>query len=185
MLPAITRVARQSFAGLDPEAKEEATAEVIAMSYMMFVSLVEQGRESLAYPSVLAMYGVRRVKIGRMAATPQNCKDVASTYCQLTKGVSVERLDRFDKEDNAWQEVVVQDKHATPADVAAARIDIGEWLKSLPRRTRKIATTLAKGESTGKAAKQFGLSAGRISQMRRELAESWGEFQGEPVLALA
>jgi hypothetical protein len=183
MLPVITKVARQSFAGRDPEAKQEAVAEATAAAFIMFVRLAEQGREALAYPSVLGMFGVRRVRIGRMAATPMNCKDVASTYCQLQKGVTVERLDQFDREDGSWQEVLVESKTAGPAEVAAARIDVGAWLKSLPRRTRRIATVLAKGEGTGKAAKMFGVSAGRISQMRRELMESWEEFSGEALIA--
>ena len=105
MLPTITRIARQAFSDRDREAKEEATAEVVAAAFVMFVGLVERGKESLAYPSVLGMYGVRRVRIGRMAATPQNIRDVSSTFCQLAKGIKVERLDRFDRDDGAWHEV--------------------------------------------------------------------------------
>jgi hypothetical protein len=75
---------------------------------------------------------------------------------------------------------LLEDRRCGPAEIAAARLDIDAWLRSLPRRTRKIATTLAKGESTGKTARMFGLSDGRISQFRRELRESWMAFQGEP-----
>ena len=180
MLPQITKVARQAFASLDPEGKEEATAEVVAAAFIMFVALVERGREALAFPSVLGLYGVKRVKIGRMAATPQNVKDVSSLYCRLKKGVTMERLDQFDRQEGCWTETLVEDKTAGPDQIAAARIDIAAWLKSLPRRTRKIATTLAKGEATGKVARMFGLSDGRISQFRNELRESWMDFQGEP-----
>ena len=114
MLPTITRIARQSFSNLDPECKEEATAEVVAHAYVMFVGLVERGKEALAYPSVLAMYGVRRVRVGRHAATPQNVRDVSSTYCQLSKGITVERLDRFDRETGEWREALVESKEAGP-----------------------------------------------------------------------
>ena len=55
-----------------------------------------------AYPSVLAMFGVRRVRIGWPATTSQNVRDVASRFCQLRKGVVVERLDRFDRDEVAW-----------------------------------------------------------------------------------
>jgi hypothetical protein len=68
MLPTIIRIARQNFSHLDPEAKEEATAEVVAAAFIMFVGLVRDGRASLAFPSVLGMYGVRRVRIGRSVA---------------------------------------------------------------------------------------------------------------------
>lgn len=48
-------------------------------------------------------------------------------------------------------------------------------------RSRQVAEELAIGHSTGDVAKRFGLTPGRISQMRRELHQSWEEFhQGSP-----
>jgi hypothetical protein len=181
MLPTITRVARQAFSDLDPEGKEEATAEVVAAAFVMFVGLVERGKEALAYPSVLAMYGVKRVRIGRKAATKQNVLDVSSEYCQLAKGLSLNRLDRYDKEEHSWHEVLVEDRHAGPAETAAARIDVSDWLRSMTARDRGIAGFLAAGNTTGETAERFGVSAGRISQKRREYRRDWQEFQGESV----
>jgi hypothetical protein len=179
MLPTITRIARQNFSHLDPEGKAEATAEVVAAAFIMFVGLVRDGREALAFPSVLGMYGVRRVRIGRAAATPMNVRDVSSLYCQLQKGVTVERLDRYDRSEDTWQEVLVEDRHSGPAEIAAARMDFAAWLRSLTKRDRKYAEILATGETTGEAAKQCRVSPSRISQTRRQLMESWQEFVGE------
>jgi hypothetical protein len=51
---------------------------------------------------------------------------------------------------------------------------------------RRIAKTLANGERTGDVARKFGLSDGRISQIRKELAASWQSFLGEtPAPAVA
>ena len=66
-----------------------------------------------------------------------------------------------------------------PAETAAARIDFGDWLGTLGRRRRRIAETLAKGETTSVAAAKFRVSLGRISQLRRELQGDWGRFHGE------
>jgi hypothetical protein len=55
----------------------------------------------------------------------------------------------------------------------------------LPRRLRRIAKTLATGETTGAVAKKFCVSAARISQIRSELAESWRKFIEEPPLGSA
>jgi FixJ family two-component response regulator len=74
---------------------------------------------------------------------------------------------------------VVEDRHATPADVAATRIDFADWLQTLSRRYRRIAETLATGEGTGTVARRFRLSPSRISQLRHEYYESWKRFQGE------
>lgn len=176
MLPTITRVARQAFSDRDPEAREEAVAEVVAMATIMYAGLVRDGRESLAYPRVLARFGVRRVRIGRQAATPRNVRDASSMFCQLNKGVTVERLVRFDRDEGALQEVLVEDKTAGPAEIAASRIDVGSWMNTLPPRDRRIAQTLATGETTGNVARRFNISPSRISQLRRELLESWSQF---------
>jgi hypothetical protein len=178
-LPTITRIAHQNFSHLDPEAKEEATAEVVAAAFIMFVGLVRDGRESLAFPSVLAMYGVRRVRIGRKAATPMNVRDVSSVYCQVKKHIRLDRLDKYDHDTQSWEEILVEDKHATPADIARVRIDFSDWLRTLPHRTRRIAETLSTGETTSTVAKLFHVSAGRVSQLRKQLKESWEEFVGD------
>ena len=95
----------------------------------------------------------------------------------------VERLDRFDREANEWAEAIVED-HRTPVpDQVAFRIDFPKWLTLLSRRNRRIAEALALGNSTSQVAKRFGLSPGRISQLRGELYLSWQDFHGDPSAA--
>jgi hypothetical protein len=103
---------------------------------------------------------------------------VLSKHGQRYHGLTVERLDRR-YPDGAWKEVLVEDRRTTPAETAAARIDFGDWLTLLCRRDRGVATTLAAGESGRDTAKKFGLTAGRISQLRAELKRNWERFQGE------
>ncbi|MGH7191984.1 MAG: hypothetical protein ACREJM_00440 [Candidatus Saccharimonadales bacterium] len=43
---------------------------------------------------------------------------------------------------------------------------------------------MATGETTKETARLFNVTAGRISQIRGELAESWADYQGE-ALAVA
>ena len=110
-----------------------------------------------------------------------NANDVASGACQRQRGVKLERLDRRHPDGEGWREIVVEDKTAGPAEIAATRIDFGDWLGLLSSRKREIAETLATGESTGKTARRFGLSDARVSQLRRELMDSWQAFVGEGV----
>ena len=181
MLPAIRRQARLAFRHLDPEAREDAVEEAVANALVAYVRLFERGKVELAYPSVLTLYAIRQVSEGRRVGTELNVRDVSSEYCRLKKGLQLERLDKFDRESGEWLEVVVEDRRAGPAETAAARIDIGEWFRRLPRRVRRIAKTLASGERTGAVAKRYRVSPGRVSQIRKELAASWRQFQGEPV----
>ena len=178
MLPAIRRHARIAFRHLGPDAREDAVEEVVCNACVAIARLAELGKLDLVYPTVLAKFGVAQVRDGRRVGCSLNCHDVSSSYCQRLNRLTVKRLDRFDEEENAWQEIVVEDKHAGPAEIAATRLDFTAWLRSLPRRDCRIAETLAVGHRTGDVAKKFRVSEGRVSQLRRELAVSWNQFVG-------
>jgi hypothetical protein len=183
LLPAIQEQARFAFRTEDPERRQELTAEVIANCWAAFVRLVERGLLDVVYPTPLAQYAIRQVRDGRRVACKLNVRDVSSEYCQIRKHITIERLDRYDAEKGEWREVLLEDHHAGPAETAAARIDIADWFDSLPHHKRRIAATLATGESTKQTARKFHVSPGRISQTRRELQRAWQEFQGEAAFA--
>lgn len=180
MLPLIREQARHAFRNERPERREELIAEVVANCWVAYVRLIDRGLHDVVYPTPLARFAIRQTRDGRRVGSKSNIKDVGSEYAQRRQGFTIESLDRFDRETGQWREILVEDRHAGPDQTAAARIDIGEWFASLPRRKRSIATTLATGEATKTAARKHRVSAGRISQMRREFQESWAEFQGEP-----
>jgi hypothetical protein len=179
MIPAIETHAKIAFRHLNADAREEAVQEVVCNACCAYARLVTLKRTHLAYASVLARFGVAQAKAGRRVGGRLNVRDVTSEYCRQKKGVVVEQLDKFDADENCWLEVVVEDKHAGPAEVAATRIDFSTWLQILSRRERKIATLLAAGESTQATARKFHLTEGRISQIRRELHDAWHRFQGD------
>ena len=106
-----------------------------------------------------------------------NVQDVLSPQAQEASGIVVERLDTFDKMQDEWRHALLEDRRATPAEIAIARIDVAEWLRSLSRRNRQIAKTLAMGETTSNVARQFRLSSARVSQLRKLLETSWERFQ--------
>lgn len=179
VLPAVRLHARITFRHLDPEAKAEAVQNSICNACAAVARLAELNKLDLVYPTVVARFAVSQTRDGRMLGRPLNCKDISSTYCQRAKGVVMERLDMYDVEDDAWREIVIEDRHAGPAEVVRVRLDFDAWLRSLPRRNRRIARFLALGNRTGDAARKFGVSEGRISQLRTELKRAWDDFVGE------
>jgi hypothetical protein len=187
MLPAIVTHARIAFRHLDPEAREEAVQEVVCNACRAYVRLVELGKTEIAYAMPLARYGVAQTRDHRKVGGQLNINDVLSPYCQQRKSVKVERLDHFDDEENTWKQAVVVDTRSSPVpETVAFRCDFADWLQSLWERDRHIAESLAIGNRTSEVAKQFDVSEGRISQLRRELAESWWGFVGdEPEMAVA
>ena len=182
MLPAIRRSAQVAFRKLPPELRHDLIEEVVANSYVAFVRLVERGLADRALPSPLARFAITQIRVGHRVGSRLRSGDALSSYAQFRKQFSVERLDHFSEEKGCWGEILVEDKRATPADVAACRIDFAEWLRRLTARLRRIALALAAGETTNAAARMFGVSPARISQIRDLLRRSWEEFQGGPAI---
>jgi hypothetical protein len=179
MLPTIRRAASYAFRRVRRAVREDLVAEAVGNAYAAFRRLVERGKAALAYASVLAKFAIKQVREGRRIGTKRNVLDVMSSYAQRRKGFLVIPLPKG-TERSEWQEIVVEDRHASPAEVAACRIDFRSWLGQLERFKRSVALALASGASTGDAARKFKLSVGRVSQLRRELADSWNAFQAMP-----
>ncbi len=179
MLPKIQQKLRLAFCRLDPEALEDAIGEGVVHSLLTYVRLHGQGRSEVATPSSLAWYSSRLVKRGRPAGGRMNSKDPLSRYAQLGHGIEVER------QAGNWIDTLVEDKRAAVPDQVAAKLDVGAWFATLTKRMKEIAKDLAFGCSTSEVAEKHGVSAGRISQLRRVLEESWLAFQQEAVVAVA
>jgi len=179
MMPVIETHARCVFRHLDPEARQEAVQECIANALVAFVRLVQLKKANLAYPTVLARYAVAQVNDGRRVGGHVNIHDVSSWYCRQRTGVTVERLDHFDKASEEWHEAIVEDPHTPVFDQVWFRYDFPEWLSKLSSRNRRIALKLATSETTGRVARMFHVSAGRVSQLRKEFQRTWESFHGE------
>lgn len=183
MAPAIKTHARLSFRHLRAEARAEAVQNALCCACAAVARLAELGKLDVCYPGVMARFAVAQTKDGRMLGRPLNCKDISSDYCRRKKNVVMQRLDKYDADEESWQEILIPDQTCTPAELAASRIDFPAWLKTLKPRDRKIALKLADGENTSAVAQLFRVSAGRISQLRRELKLAWDTFHGEEGLA--
>ena len=174
LLPLIQKMARQAFNDYGAEEREELIAQVVANCWAAFVALMDRGKEDVIFATPLARYAIRRVRAGRSLGRKQNMRDVSCPHAQKQLGVHLDRLDHYRR--NRWRQILVEDRRAGPAETAASRIDFADWLRRLPDTLRGVAELLGAGETTGTTARQFKLSAGRVSQMRRELKNRWEEF---------
>lgn len=183
LLPSIRERLRFALRKLPADERAEAMAECITNVAVAYARLHEQGKIDVAYASTLASYAVKHFFAGRRIGNSLNADDVTSPWAQKQRGFRVHSLDRR-APNGEWREVVVEDGRASPAEVAASRIDIEDWLDELPRFKRGVAETLGTGETTKETAGRFDVTPGRISQLRKELAESWDAFKAQ-ALALA
>lgn len=105
--------------------------------------------------------------------------DALSPAAQARHRFKAGPVESLDADAAEWRQVAIADRRASVPDIAAFRIDFAAWLRTLTRRDRRIIAALAAGEGTSRVAGRFGLSAGRVSQLRRRYAHLWRSFQGE------
>jgi hypothetical protein len=179
MLPAIIRYAKASFREFDPETREDLVQECVANCVVAFARLVERGKEDVAYPTVLAGFAVRQIKDGRRVGKRIASRDVYDEHGRIKHGHQLKHLGSPHEQCGGWKEMLFDNSRTPVPDQAAFRIDFPSWLSTLSARDRRIVDDLASGERTGKVARKFGVSAGRVSQIRRQLKKSWDEFVDE------
>jgi hypothetical protein len=179
LLPTIQEQAEFAFRRVPVDTREDLILEVVAAAYVLFVSLCRRGRSELVYPTPLAKFAIRHVREGRRVGTRCNSLDITSPCPCAAKRITIERLDRFNGRRGQWREVLVEDRTAGPAEIAMTRLDFASWLLTLSNRDRRLAEKLVLGETTGRVARMFRISAARVSQLRRELCANWHRFVGE------
>jgi hypothetical protein len=177
MLPGIQSRLISAFKDLDPASKEEALAEGIAHCVVAYRRLHGRRQHMVATESTMAWYASRQVKRGRPAVGRMNAREPLSRYAQIGNHIQTDRLP------NDWIDTLLEDRRTSIADRVALKIDIGAWLATLTQVMARIAKDLAYGFSTSEVAARYGVTASRISQLRRRLEESWFAFQQQAMLA--
>jgi hypothetical protein len=181
MLPEIERLLKIAFRNIPSEGRNDACEEGLFHCIWSYFQLYEQGRAEAATASSLVWFAMLQVRRGRVAGCRSNGREVMSRYAQIGHGFKVVPLQNHDPDDDTWVNDVVESRNTSVLDQIAIRMDFRSWLKSLGRRTRRIALDLAKGFRTSEVSRKYSLTPSRISQLRRELQASWQLYQGEPV----
>jgi hypothetical protein len=186
VLPAIETHAQIKFRKLPAERRDDAIQEAIAAACVNYQLLAARGQLDVAHPSTLADFAVRHVRIGRHVGGKQDAaKDPMSPICQDRHGVQVRSYHRSADGTDGWRQVAIAERKASIPDTAAFRIDFAEWLQTLTRRDRRIIVAFVRGESTSSVAERFGITPGRVSQLRRTYEHRWQCFQGESACGVA
>jgi hypothetical protein len=123
MLPAIRRHAEIRFRGIGSELRQELVQETIVRSMCDYLRLRERGREHVGQAGPLARFAVARVKEGRRVGGRLSVSDVGSEYCRRRKNVKLQSLHETGF-DGVWNEILAEGRRWTPADAAAARLDV-------------------------------------------------------------
>lgn len=174
ILPTISMIADKAFRRFDPDAREEAIAEIVAATFVSYVKLVRRGRERFAYPATLARFALKQYFSGRRVGGRFTTVDVLAEGTRRRRGLVVEGLAE-------QKSVSGQDSRpariSSFADEVAFRQDFATWLRRQSPRDRRIVRALALGRSLRIVAQDAGVSSSRVSQLRRRLWISWSDFR--------
>src|SRR5580700_2518474 len=181
LLPRITTCAQFLFRDVKClDKRADRIAEVIALSWKWFVELEQQGKDPAEFVTALATLASRAVRSGRRLAAMEPAKDVFTSRTQQRRGFTVMTLpDLSPVPSNGLDDMLRDNTQTSPPDAAAFRIDFPRWLGTLSARTGRIVHELMIGEKTSVAARAFGISSARVSQLRQELHDDWLRFHGE------
>ena len=167
-LPDLRQLARSRFFGLDPEARQEAVTNALALTWMFIHRLFLKGRAE--EPGILnscLWYAIKHTKEGR---TPQGCPMAKDAFQKRRLGKV--RFEEFDLNNFVGR--------STPVfEHAAFRVDVPAFLDTLNDRQRKMAIDLAWGMTTKAAAKKYGVTPGAVSQFRARFKKLFDEFFAE------
>jgi hypothetical protein len=194
IVPRIESHGQYAFRGVVcPQRRADCIAEMVGLCWLWFVRLVERGKDPLGFPVVLATYAARQVKCGRRLCGQEKGQDALSGLAQRRHGFKVEPLphsaagyDRLgavggQRKQDALEELLHDNGQTPVPEQVCFRIDFPAWRRTHARRTRRLMDDMMLGERTRELARKFGLSPGRISQLRRELHNDWRCFCGETV----
>jgi hypothetical protein len=176
-----------------PVQKEDAVQEVLALSWQWFLRLTERGKDATAFASALAGYAARAVRSGRRLCGHEKARDVLSPVARRRHGFGVESLPHSisssherlytsplgQQAQDAFEERLRDNTQTPVPDQVTFRIDFPVWRCTRTERDQRVIDALMAGGRTRDVSRQFGLSPGRVSQLRRDFLEDWRRFTGE------
>jgi hypothetical protein len=163
------------------ELKEEYVAEMVALTWRWHLRLAERGKDSTRFPTALATFAARAVRSGRRLAGMDRARDVLSPQARQRHGFAVRKLPDCSALDGSPLAEALHDNTRTPPDEQCAfRLDFPAWRATHAERDRRVLDDLMLGERTLDVAGKYGLSPGRVSQLRHQFLLGWRRYVSEP-----
>jgi hypothetical protein len=194
LVPRLETHAEIYFRGIQcPDKKADKVSETIALAWQWYIRLCEKGKDITQFSMVFVYLVAKAVKSGRRICGQEKAKDVLSSLAQQRHNFLVQSLPaatrvahenlygepQRQRQQDAYEERL-KDNLVTPIpDQVQFRIDFPAWLATLTPRERRLIRAMALNERTSDLSKEFELSPGRISQLRREFQQSWRRYIGE------
>jgi hypothetical protein len=189
LLPALRHHAQIVFRNIPcSDTRDDKIAESVALAWKCFRALAERGKPIERFRTTFLFTVIRAVRNGRRLLGMEKSKDAMSGRAQRRHhfavlgpptdgGLPLGRPgSRASGEEGGWGALGAN--AVTPVPVQAAfRIDWRRFFARLSSRDRRMARFLALGNTGSQTAAAFGLTQGRVSQLRRQWHDAWTAFQ--------
>ena len=184
ILPRIQSAVPRCVKTVGSEDCDELVQDATATAAQMLESCEVNGKP--IYPASVAYYAIQRGKSGRRSYGATRT-DVLCASAQLDGNVTLSSMDEDiptdDEGDGLTLHDVLGNNEEDPAQQAARQIDWGELMADLDDRKLAILRATADGGKLDELAKQFGVSAPRVTQLKHELGRQVKARWGEDALA--
>jgi hypothetical protein len=162
------------------DTRDDKIAETLALVFKWTKRLADRGKDVREFPTTIAGYATRAVKSGRRLCGSRRPRDPLCPVAQAERGFTTVSLpDYATLSENPLQQALIDNTQTPPDEQAAFRIDFPAWRRTHSERNRSIIDEMMRGERTQDLAEQFGISEGRVSQLRRQFHDDWHAFTGE------
>jgi hypothetical protein len=165
--PEFQNKARRYFSDYKAEAKDEAIANGLFLTWYHFAALVRKGKADDKLLTNVFWFSLRQTRSGRMMRAVKH-GHFRELFDHVRKGgeaiVTGINLDAY------------VSRRTTVPDTVAFRLDTRAWLDSLTEHERSRAIDLAEGRTTSECAERWGVSEPAVSQYRRKLNRSYERF---------
>jgi hypothetical protein len=177
ILPRIELHGRCFFRHKKGDKRDEAVAEMVALTWRSFVSCARNGKDATTFPMAVTRYAAQAVHNGRRLCGQEKIKDVLSPRAQQRHSFTVVSLPEGSSlHGNVFDEALIDNTRTPVDDQVAFRLDFPAWRLTRSDRDRRVIDGLMGGERTLDVAAKHGPTAGRISQLRRDFMEDWTRF---------
>ena len=103
-------LAEFAFRSVPAEAREDLIEEVIANAFVAYSRLAKAGKTGVVGPTPLARYAIAQIRTGRRVGNRLRIRDAMSGYAQYRKAFSIASLYHYDREEDQWHEIILEDR---------------------------------------------------------------------------
>jgi hypothetical protein len=191
VLPRLVTHAQIAFRGVRcPGRKQDLISETLGLCWAWYRRLAARGRDPGQFVSALAGFAARAARCGRRVTGQESANDVLSERARARHGFTLSSLPASvrtchenlygdvtrQREQDVFEERLRENAVTPIPDQVQFRIDFPAWRSTLSERNRRLLDALMTGARTLDVSRKFGLTPGRVAQLRREFHDAWKRY---------